>query len=66
MLTRYLATNVYDGTEGELYDLDADPRQWQNLWDDPARQGLEKDLLAALAAALPAGREKPLEKVAPV
>lgn len=66
VLTRYLATNVYDGTEGELYDLDADPRQWLNLWDDPARQGLKKDLLAALAAALPAGREKPLEKVAPV
>jgi arylsulfatase A-like enzyme len=26
VLTRYLATNVYDGTEGKLYDLADDPR----------------------------------------
>ena len=35
----------YDGTEGELYDLRNDPRQWENLWDDPGRQGLKRDLI---------------------
>ena len=66
VLTRYDATNVYDGTEGELYDLSDDPLQWRNLWDEPSRAGLKRELLAALGDALPAGRENPLEKVAPV
>ncbi|MDD9876045.1 MAG: sulfatase-like hydrolase/transferase [Magnetovibrio sp.] len=66
VVTRYGTTNYYDGTEGELYDLNEDPRQWVNLWDDPARAAIKADLLAALDDQLPEGRETALEKVAPV
>ena len=30
---------AYDGTEGELYDVDDDPHQCENRWDDPDVQG---------------------------
>ena len=32
----YLPGTSHDGTEGELYDLDDDPLQQANRWDDPA------------------------------
>ena len=66
VLTRYGATNFYDGTEGELYNLADDPKQWKNLWADPARRGIKADLLDDLITNLPAGRDASLEKVAPV
>jgi arylsulfatase A-like enzyme len=47
---------VYDGTEGELYDLRNDPLQWRNLWDDPAYAALRSDLVADLYDHLPAPR----------
>jgi len=43
----------YDGTEGELYDVEADPYQWRNLWDEPACRSLRDDLVADLRASLP-------------
>jgi arylsulfatase A-like enzyme len=43
----------YDGSEGELYDVEADPHQWRNLWDDPAHRSLRDDLVADLRASLP-------------
>ena len=51
--TVYGESSLYDGTEGELYDHDADPHQWENLWDDPARQSLKRDLIADLRDHLP-------------
>ena len=48
LCTTYRPGTMHDGTEGELYDLEADPLQRINLWDDPARQGLRADLLADL------------------
>ena len=42
----------YDGTEGELYNLAEDPRQWWNLWDDPARRSIRDDLVADLYASM--------------
>ena len=66
VLTRYGKTNFYDGTEGELYNLEDDPRQWQNLWEDPARAAIKSDLLADLMDHMPHGRDVPLEKIAPV
>jgi hypothetical protein len=33
----------------ELYDLEHDPLQWVNLWDDPARRAIRDDLLGDLA-----------------
>ena len=66
VLTRYGATNFYDGTEGELYNLADDPKQWTNLWADPARQSIKADLLDDLITNLPVGRDVSLEKVASV
>lgn len=59
-------SNTYGGTEGELYDLANDPRQWENLWDDPARAGLKGDLVADLYDHLPEARSPALARVAPV
>jgi hypothetical protein len=37
---------VYHGhARGELYDLAADPGEFENLWDEPAAQALKLDLL---------------------
>lgn len=55
----------YDGTEGELYDLREDPRQWQNLWSDPARRKQRDELVADLRAHMPMERLPRLEVDAP-
>jgi hypothetical protein len=55
----------YDGTEGELYDLEADPHQRRNLWSDPGRQALKQDLLADLRGSLPPARSPALRVAAP-
>jgi arylsulfatase A-like enzyme len=37
---------VYHGHDlGELFDLDADPWEHRNLWDDPAHRGLKTELI---------------------
>lgn len=51
---KYEATPTYGGTEGELYDRVNDPREIDNLWDDPAHaeikarmcEAIQNDLLA--------------------
>lgn len=55
----------YDGSEGELYDLDNDPLQWNNLWDDPKHRGLRSDLIADLYDSLPSERPDKLKVEAP-
>ncbi len=49
---------------GELYNVDEDPHQFENLWDGPARRALRDDLVADLYASLPA-EERHLKVVAP-
>ncbi|HEV2361307.1 MAG TPA: sulfatase-like hydrolase/transferase, partial [Acidimicrobiales bacterium] len=56
----------YDGSEGELYDVEADPHQWVNLWDDPSHRSLRDDLVADLYDNLPDARPDPLLVAAPV
>jgi arylsulfatase A-like enzyme len=55
----------YDGSEGELYDLKNDPRQWQNLWSDPKHRSLKSDLIADLYDHLPPERTPKLKVEAP-
>ena len=59
----YEKTNFYDGTEGELYDVNEDPKQWRNLWDVRKYKSLRSDLVADLYDNLPAEREQPLERL---
>ena len=56
--TFYQKSSLYDGDEGELYDIREDPNQWVNLWNDPKRQSLKRDLIADLGDHLPAARER--------
>jgi arylsulfatase A-like enzyme len=49
---------VYAGDEGELYNVDEDPHQWENRWDDPACKSLREDLVADLYANLPTETKK--------
>ncbi len=56
---------VYDGTEGELYNVDDDPYQWTNRWDDPACASIKSDLVASLYDELPPEREPKLYPEAP-
>jgi arylsulfatase A-like enzyme len=45
---QYERTQTYQGTEGELYDRENDPMELENLWDDPAHQGIKEDLIAEI------------------
>lgn len=46
----------YEGTEGELYQVDTDPHQWHNLWDDPGYAAVRSDLVTDLYDSLPRDR----------
>ncbi len=53
----YMCT-VYEGTpEGELYNVEEDPFQWENLWDDPGYASMRSDLIADLYDHLPSPRD---------
>ena len=55
---------VYHGHElGELYDLDADPGEFDDLWDDPGSAALKSELLlrsfdASIRAAVDVGEKR--------
>ena len=64
--TMYRTGTVHDGTEGELYNLEDDPLQRVNRWDDPSCASLRSDLLADLADHEPAAHQPRLDVEAPV
>jgi arylsulfatase A-like enzyme len=64
LCTAYEKSHLYDGSEGELYDMNQDPDQLINLWDDPAYQSRRDDLVKQLYAELPTGTR--LARRAPV
>jgi arylsulfatase A-like enzyme len=66
IVTAYGKSSLYDGSEGELYDLKNDPRQWRNLWDEPSAAAMKRDLLDNLRTRTPRPREPRLERVAAV
>jgi arylsulfatase A-like enzyme len=63
--TAYEPGGVYDGTEGELYDLTDDPHLFHNRWDDAGCRSLRDDLVADLTAHLPPARAERLAVEAP-
>jgi arylsulfatase A-like enzyme len=64
--TAYRPGTVHDGTEGELYDLDDDPLQRFNRWEDASQRALRDDLLADLWDHQPEPHQPRRELVAPV
>ncbi len=57
--------NVYHGTGlGELFDLENDPGEFDNLWDDPAQRERRCALLAAHFDAMMATSDAGAERVA--
>jgi arylsulfatase A-like enzyme len=46
--TAYQPGHSHDGTEGEMYDLEDDPLQQVNRWNDASMSSLRSDLLADL------------------
>ena len=43
---RYKSIMYHDQNLGELFDLESDPGEFDNLWDDPASSGLKTEMLA--------------------
>ena len=66
LCTAYGASSLYEGTEGELYNMRDDPDQLVNLWSDPQHAAVRDELLALLADALPPAQLPRLERKAPV
>ena len=64
LCTAYEKSALYEGTEGELYNLNADPEQRENLWRKETR--VRDELVDQLYSALPAARDPRLERKAPV
>lgn len=66
LCTVYEPGTLYDGSEGELYNLGDDPGALVNLWDDPARRSLRDDLTHDLRTSLPKSKTPRLPRLAPV
>ena len=64
LCTAYEKSALYDGSEGELYNLDSDPEQLENLWGTEV--GVRTELVEQLYDALPPARRPRLERQAPV
>lgn len=66
LCTAYGKSHLYDGTEGELYNMNDDPDQLVNRWDDPACRNRRDELVARLTEELPPAMSPRLERRAPV
>ncbi len=61
---RYKLTCYFDHDYGELFDLEDDPGEFNNLWDDPDSQGLKSALLLKLIHAEMIKEPLPMPRVA--
>jgi arylsulfatase A-like enzyme len=66
LCTSYDKSSLYEGSEGELYNLGEDPGATINLWEDAGYRSLRDDLVDDLKASLPAPRLPRIERTAPV
>ena len=66
LCTQYEPSSLYEGSEGELYNLNDDPGALINLWEDRAHTSMKTDLVADLKDNLPKARSPRLERKAPV
>ena len=66
LCTAYEKSHLYDGTEGELYDMKEDPDQLRNLWSDPGYAVHRTELTDRLYASLPEKTTEKLPRKAPV
>ena len=66
LCTAYEKSHLYDGTEGELYDMRQDPDQLRNLWSDPGYAVHRTELTDRLYASLPEETTEKLPRKAPV
>jgi uncharacterized sulfatase len=62
---RYKLTVHFNQPYGELYDLETDPEEYVNLWDDPDSQDLKRDLLLAFLHGEIAKAPLPMPRIAP-
>lgn len=44
----YERSKTYEGNEGELYDLEQDPGELVNLWDNPDYASVKKDMIETI------------------
>ncbi len=66
LISAYRAGSVYEGVEGELYNLNEDPLQMRNLWDDASFESIKSELIAELRSQhIPLGAER-RPRLAPV
>ncbi|MCB1691247.1 MAG: sulfatase-like hydrolase/transferase [Pseudomonadales bacterium] len=66
LCTTYEKSALYDGSEGEFYNMREDPGQRVNLWADPGYRARRDELVALLYDALPKPRSPRLDRKAPV
>jgi arylsulfatase A-like enzyme len=66
LCTAYGSSHLYDGTEGELYDMNEDPDQLVNRWEDPQCRARRDELVRLLEASVPPMREPRPARRAPV
>jgi arylsulfatase A-like enzyme len=58
---------VYHGHNlGELYDLEEDPEEFENMWDEPEAQPLKLDLLQRSFDATMATIDKGSRRIGPM
>jgi uncharacterized sulfatase len=61
---RYKLTMYQDESYGELFDLEADPGEVDNLWDDPDAEDLKTELLLELLSAKMGAEPIPMPRIA--
>ena len=63
---KYKIVNYHGHDTGELFDMEKDPYEFENLWDDPAHGDVRFDLMKknfdALAFAVDTGPRRVGEK----